>query len=96
MAFERFARLQQLLYGLPFCGFNSDSIRFERCAQIRSGKRPMRRPLFTEINAYSDIVENAPLVLEWPQGATVQQASRNGLKSAPAVQTAVGFNCQFS
>ena len=59
MAFERFARLQQLLYGLPFCGFNSDSIRFERCAQIRSGKRPMRRPLFTEINAYSDIVENA-------------------------------------
>jgi hypothetical protein len=43
-----------------------------------------------------DVVENALLALEWPQDATVQQARRNGLELASAVETTVGVNRQFS
>jgi hypothetical protein len=56
----------------------------------------VRRPLFAQVDADADVVKNALLVLESPQGAAVQQACRNGLESSPAVETAVGLNRQFS
>src|SRR6516164_2524689 len=64
-------------------------MRLERCAPIRRGERPVRRPLFAQVDADADVVKNALLVLEWPQGAAVQQACRNGLVSSPTVETAV-------
>src|SRR5262249_43543240 len=45
--------------------------------------------------ADADVVENALLVLEWPQAATVPQARGSGCKLVPAVETTVGVNRQL-
>src|SRR5215468_1313427 len=82
--------------GLSFRAFNCHSMRLERCTQIGRAERPVRCPRFPQVDADVDVVENALLALEWPQDATVQQARRNGLELAPAVETTVGVNRQFS
>src|SRR5262249_55688196 len=71
-------------------------MRLERGTEIRRGERPVRRPLFAQVDADADIVKNALLVLEWPQGAAVQQACRDGLESSPTVETAVRLDRQLS
>jgi hypothetical protein len=89
---ERGARLLQCFDHVTLGGLYGDALRGERASTVGGAERMVRSPLLVQACPDEDVIEHALLALYGPQGAVLDEARRDGVQLAPAVEATVGLD----